>query len=379
MINQDLPQVKTVKLLFVGMDDQQQAMFKMAFKMHSTTNYQVIAADSGETPELVIVDGDNSDGITTWQKAKGDYHSSTVVYFAKNPPSVTAPYLPKPIKFDTLFLNLRNLMQGNGVWVIHANNQSAASDQSVDEHKIAAHSVSSRHHHRAAEVVIPRFDPQHGLLGALRKTLSQQRDTAIVVDDRPVLMVFPAIQRVWVAVDSAKLKELCRQENLDIQTKQMPPDNSLHERANATVTSSMWQIALWTANGRLVQPLNPNTVFRLDRWPNLTRLAPLPESMRLSAFLTKTSVSLNMLYKLLPADMEDILNYIAATYLTDYLIVTQQVQETAHAFQQPVPHTVEARSVQSAPAREQTEAVRPPQQQEKGGILSRFMKKLLNK
>lgn len=40
MINQKLPQVKTVKLLFVAMEEQQQAMFKMAFKMHNTINYQ---------------------------------------------------------------------------------------------------------------------------------------------------------------------------------------------------------------------------------------------------------------------------------------------------------------------------------------------------
>ena len=51
-MNNNIPQVKTVKLMFVAMDEQQQAMFKMAFKMHSTTNYQVIGADAvDERPE----------------------------------------------------------------------------------------------------------------------------------------------------------------------------------------------------------------------------------------------------------------------------------------------------------------------------------------
>jgi len=31
-MNNNIPQVKTVKLMFVAMDEQQQAMFKMAFK-----------------------------------------------------------------------------------------------------------------------------------------------------------------------------------------------------------------------------------------------------------------------------------------------------------------------------------------------------------
>lgn len=381
MINHDLPQVKTVKLLFVAMDDQQQAMFKMAFKMHNTTNYQVIDAASGEKPELVIVDGDGPAGISAWQKAKGDYAGSVVVYFSKSPPSVTAPYLSKPIKFDTLFLSLRNLMQGNGVWVVHSANamqQRQAANPAMGQPATQAsrsNAAPDNHQNRVAEMVIPRFDPSVGLLGAFREVLSQQRNAAITVDDKPVLAVFPAIQRVWVAVDSEQLKAFCRQPHLELKIKQIPEDSNIAERANATVTSSMWQVALWTANGRLVQPLNPNTVFKLKSWPNLTRLAPLPESMRLSAFLTKTSVSLNMLYKLMPLDMADILNYIAATYLTDYLAVTQQVQESAgtHSATQATVNT------SAAPRPEQVQAARPQQEQKSGGLLSRLMKKLLNK
>lgn len=42
------------------------------------------------------------------------------------------------------------------------------------------------------------------------------------------------------------------------------------------------------------------------------------ESMRLSAFLTKTSVNLNVLYKVMPLEMPDILNYLSATYITGF-------------------------------------------------------------
>lgn len=367
-MNQDLPQVKTVKLLFIEMDEQQQAMFKMAFKMHSTTNYQVIDASAGQQPEMVIVDGDKPKGLAAWQKAKTDYQGSVVVFFAKSPPPVTAPYLSKPIKFDTLFVSMRNLLQGNGVWVVHSGSAQAAIQQSNQ----GVSQVTSTHHAaRANEMVIPRFDPNVGLLGAFRKVLEQQKDTVILIDDKPVLTIFPNVQRVWVAVDSARLKDFCRQESLDIKIKSVPDDSNLLERANATITSSLWQIALWTANGRLVQPLNPNTVFKLKSWPNLTRLAPLPESMRLSAFLTKTAVSLNMLYKLMPLDMADILNYIAATYLTDYLGITQQGQETTPAAANSVTNEEASVSKQAPVAR--------PSQQQSGGILSRLMKKLLNK
>ena len=377
-MNHDLPHVKTVKLLFVAMDDQQQAMFKMAFKMHNTTNYQVINAGSGEKPELVIVDGDGANGLATWQKAKHDFSGSVVVFFSKSPPAVTAPYLAKPIKFDSLFLNLRNLLQGNGIWVVRSNMANASSAAPSPSAPVQAQPTRPTHANRSSEVTIPRFDPRVGILGSFREILAHQRNTALLVDEKPVLAIFPSTQRVWIAVPPEQLRELCRQEHPNIKLKNIPDENNIQDRANATVTSTMWQVALWTANGRLVHPINPNTVFKLKSWPNLTRLTPLPEAMRLSAFLTKTSVSLNMLYKLMPLDMADILNYIAATYLTDYLEVTQQVHEAPSA-QSATRATV---NTSATPRPEQVRAARANEahtQQKTGGLLSRFMKKLLNK
>lgn len=376
-MNNNIPQVKTVKLLFVAMDERQQAMFKMAFKMHSTTSYQVIGADSSERPEMVIVDGDGPMGAAVWQKAKTDYPKSVVVFFSKRPPMITAPYLSKPIKFDTLFLSLRNLLQGNGVWVGNLANgqqQGAAAQQQHSEPAKPAHPE------RAAEMRIPRFDPRRGLLGRFRELLNQSKDTVIVFKEKPVLAVFPSIQRVWVP-DSKLLEELCRQEQPDIKVKIISEGSQIQERANATVVSCMWQVAVWTANGRLVYPLTPSTVCRLKQWPNLTRLAPLPESMRLSAFLTKTSVSLNMLYKMMPLDMADILNYIAATYLTDYLAVSQ----TGAAAADSAAAAAMPKAVRRAAAPERSEGRthaaddETEQPKKEGGLLSRLMKRLLSK
>lgn len=385
-MNNNIPQVKTVKLLFVAMDEQQQAMFKMAFKMHSTTNYQVIGPDeAGEKPDMVIVDADGATGVAAWQRAKADYPKSVVVYFSKSPPSLTAPYLSKPIKFDTLFLSLRNLLQGNGVWVSHpsAAAQPRAS-ATLSPSGASANAVSGSSHAspaqpaRASEVTIPRFDPRSGLLGRFRELLNHNKDTVIVYNDKPVLAVFPAVQRVWVP-DSKLLKELCRQEQPNIKVKIISEGSQIQERANATVVSCMWQVAVWTANGRLVHPLNPNTVFRLKYWPNLTRLAPLPESMRLSAFLTKTSVSLNMLYKMMPLDMADILNYIAATYLTDYLTITQQVAEASTASSSQTTMRVEPSHSESASRSGSDSSSKASEAPKKEGLLGRLMRKLLSK
>ena len=152
-------------------------------------------------------------------------------------------------------------------------------------------------------------------------------------------------------------------------------DQSLYERANATTTSTLWQLALWTANGRLVRPFKPDTVFRLARWPNLTRLAPLPESLRLSAFLTKTPINLNMLYKLMPSlEMSDIVNYVAATYLTGYLTITQQSQHKDTVASDSSTQATVDTSV--ALKKEHIQAAKPTREYS-GGLLGRLMKKLL--
>lgn len=381
MNNNSIPQVKTVKLLFVAMDEQQQAMFKMAFRMHSTTTYQVIGADDmiSERPEMVIVDGDSPMGAALWQKAKTDYPKSVVVFFSKNPPMITAPYLSKPIKFDTLFLSLRNLLQGNGVRVAHptgAVHNAAAAQQGKQVQAEAETSGKTRR--RAAEMTIPRFDPRRGLLGRFRDLLNQSKDTVIVFNEKPVLAVFPSSQRVWVP-DAKVLETLCRQDQPDIRIKVISQGSQIQERANATVLSCMWQVAVWTANGRLVHPLTPNTMFRLKQWPNLTRLAPLPESMRLSAFLTKTTVNLNMLYKMMPLEMADILNYIAATYLTDYLAVSKEAPAADKA--PAVSHQAVSGSTAGhlSHSYDDDDDEAAEERPKKVGLLGRLMKKLLSK
>lgn len=381
----DLPQIQTVKLLFIDVDEQQRAMFKMAFKMHSATDYQIIDEAAADKPDLVIVDGDDPLSLGTFQKAKSQYTSSKVVFFAKNPPSITAPYLAKPIKFDSLFVNLRNLLQGNGVHIAtqavqaatatissthtqKAVMQSAAAQSSRAQKADAAQTVK-----RAEETVILRFDPNKGLLGAFRKILAGQKDAQILIAGKPILLVFPAIHRVWVGVDSTLLKQLCQQDSLVVQIA-LIDNQSLYERANATVTSTLWQLALWSADGRLVHPFRPDTVFRLKRWPNLPRLAPLPESLRLSAFLTRTPINLNMLYKLMPSlDMADIANYIAATYLTDYLIITQQPQSQSAEVESSEQATIDTSETLQ---KEHIQAAAPTREYS-GGLLGRLMKKLL--
>ena len=55
MMDNLLPKIKTIRIMLRDMSEQQEAVFRMAFKMHNTTNYQILDSDSDEIPRLLMV------------------------------------------------------------------------------------------------------------------------------------------------------------------------------------------------------------------------------------------------------------------------------------------------------------------------------------
>ena len=324
MTNNAIPQVKTVHIMLLGMDERQYAMFRMAFKMHGITNYELVTMEQGIQPDMVLADADTD--IEIWKDAKNQFPDAKVVYFSSSPPPVTAPYLAKPIKFDTLFLNLKNLQQGNGIWVASSGGSSGAhtSRQPTQE---AVPAAAPSH---SASITIENFDEDSGLLGEVRKAAKQDNDVAVMHNGKPVLLVFPSIQKVLLATDSETLQSLCEQKFVDLQTRVITEEH-LKAKAKLSIAACLWQLAIWTGNGRFPKVINKNTVFKVRNWPNLTRLAPLAESMRLSAFLTKASGSLTILHKLMLIDNKDLADYLTAVYVTDHLIVESAGQAEPQA------------------------------------------------
>ena len=361
-MDQNIPTVKTVRVLLLNLDDRQFAIFRMAFKMHNTTNYQLVREDDGAEPELVLVDGDVRGGAAQWQGAKQKFPYARVVYFATQPPMFTAPHLAKPIKFDTLFPILRSLAQGGHIYEVpeYMPSEDGAEPGSNGVRK----------------TTIRRFNPQRGLLGALKAASQGHQDVAVLHNGKPVLIVFPSIQRVLLTVSAGELEKFSKDDKLQVVCKAVPDNPQWKEKAKVTIMSCLWQMAIWSAQGRLAYPMTPQTVFTLKRWPNLTRLAPVPESMRLSAFLTKTSVNLNILYKVMPLEMPDILNYLAATSATGFLATDDQFGSDGQADAAVAANmNVSSNVPDDQMAKDAQKAVSPSAEQPRG-LLQRLMRKL---
>lgn len=369
MDNNAIPKVKTVHIMLIGMDDRQYAMFRMAFKMHGTTNYQLVTEDQGIPPEMVLVDADSNP--EAWNAAKQRYATAKVVYFSATPPLVTAPYLPKPIKFDTLFSSLKNLQQGNGVWVAKPSLGAAFSAESASDSGTADSKPA------AAPISIQNFNATDGLLGVVRKASDQGQDVAVLHDGKPLLLIFPSIQKVLLAAESSVLKSLCEQKVVDVATRPVAEEH-LKAKAKLSITACIWQFALWTSNGRLPKEIGLNTNIQLKSWPNLTRLAPLAESMRLSAFLTKTPASPLMLHKLMSVNERDLADYVTATYVSGYLNVLGGTPAAVQAAERPAGQQQNTAAVSRSPAAD-TEKREQTQQPKQRGLLQRLMNKIIGR
>ena len=153
-----------------------------------------------------MVDTDTPVGVEVWKESKKTYPEVPVTMFSSELPTVTTPYLAKPVKFDTLFPILRSLAQGGNVF-------EPSEQQAAEENKRQSNSDGTR------KATIRRFNPNKGLLGALKFASQGHQDIAVLHEGKPILIVFPSIQRVLLTVSANELEKLCKNDNLAVVCK----------------------------------------------------------------------------------------------------------------------------------------------------------------
>ena len=332
-----LSNMPLVKVMLFGVDARKTAIYSMAFKMHTATQFQLI--ESAQQADVLVVDVDGVEGESLWESTQSDFPEIPKVYSSILEPKFDVAYLPKPVKVETLFPVLRAALAGVVTFKVTEAEQAQSRERLsfkqqaknykntlVDEPEV---STTPRDATFTVEQ-IQSFDATTGLLGKTRQIATQTENVALIVDNKPILMFFPAIDRVLLAVAPEKLEEICQNTEIQISIKEIGDHPEWQQHAKAQMDSCLWQFAVWTAKGRLIQEIDVHQPISLRSWPNITRLAYIPDAMRLSAFLTKSPVNLPMLYKMIRVDIADLLNFVAASHVTNLLkIQTAQSGVTA--------------------------------------------------
>lgn len=386
-----LSNMPLVKVMLLGVDARKSAIFSMAFKMHTATQFQLV--DDAQQADVLVVDTDGVEGEALWEKAQSEYPNIPRVYSSILEPKFDVAFLPKPVKVETLFPVLRAALSGVVTFKV-----ADAAAQPQNRERLSFKQQAKNYKNTLADepevstaprdVTFPAdqikiFDATTGLLGATRQIATETENVALIVDNKPVLMYFPSIDRVLLAVAPERLEEICQDVDVVITVKKIGEHPEWQQHAKAQMDSCLWQFAVWTAKGRLINEIDVNQPIALSSWPNITRLAYIPDAMRLSAFLTKSPVNLPMIYKMIRVDIADLLNFIAASHVTNLLkvqpvhsgmaTVGQGNQYAGHHDASVQDHAVPAsHSAEAAPS----VPVRPKQS---SSMLQRLLKKLTGK
>ena len=105
-----LSNMPLVKVMLLGVDTRKTAIFSMAFKMHTATQFQLV--EEAQQADVLVVDTDGVDGEELWESAHANFPSIPRVYSSILEPKFDVAYLPKPVKVETLFPVLRAALSG---------------------------------------------------------------------------------------------------------------------------------------------------------------------------------------------------------------------------------------------------------------------------
>ena len=379
---------KLIRVLLVGMDPRKQAVFRMAFEMHGARRLE--AVDDGEA-ELAIVDFDVPDAMSVWEGFRATHPDIPALIVTTVPPAdPPAPVLLRPIRVEKLIPSLKQLLpsQPPASQADRPSKNEAAAPQGAAMQPSAPIPGSSATRQpvpasRATSAPSPpadqptrhawperleRFDPRVGLLGALLEITRHQSPSVVSIAGSKALIVLPDQDRAVLLQPENALQDACAAPSVLVTSRPCEPDDSLDGKSMSH-TALMWQVALWTSRGRLLEGFPERRPVRLRHWPNLTRLAPLPNGLRLAAFWTRTPATLQLTQKVLNVPVHEMFDFLASVHSIGILELPKAAAKPARAS---AGHAVETASrVQVA----NTPHVHPAQKRF-GGVLSRLLRKV---
>lgn len=342
-----------IYVLSVGMDERKDAILRAAFRMHTREQYALANSAAGVEPVAAVVDIDGPQGTAVWTdfRASNPTLPAIIVSIQKPVSDIDAPFLSKPIRVETLFPALRELLSGaSRAGSVNKYRQEAEALAAAEAAKnpkplekveppivneeviptVAAKAPVEVQAPIEANVAVEQasnraflttFNPNMGLLGKVRAAVKLQENVVVLYQEQPVIIVLPKDNMALMLEPLDKLRVLCTMNSVEFKSKLLPPDKVLPTAMNIKLMNLMWQLSIWTAQGRLAHPLTPDTRLVLRCWPNFTRVALIPDAMRVAAFLSRTPVNLHILFKVLRVDVKHLANFLAAAYVTGFLQV----------------------------------------------------------
>ncbi|PWV61783.1 hypothetical protein [Plasticicumulans acidivorans] len=267
--------------------------------------------------DAVLLDGDRPESIGLYERQRCSHPGQPILLLSSHESCLRGVVsLLKPLQIEALFAALnavrdhlpRHAAPGKdtaaGKEAVHgetaerherAGAARALADQFAPEDLCG--SSADIDPHDAGALAALRFDPEHFLLGRLihaRHHTAQQHCGARIELPSNLLLLDIGGTRCLTTLSARQLRGLALMPLDDGLGWQAIDALQLKAAADTLGTTLhawsiellIWQIALWTARGRLPLGIAPDALVGLRRWPNLTHGSLPPEALRIAALLS---------------------------------------------------------------------------------------------
>lgn len=330
----------SIKVGFYGMDERSihrlVTVFKMVYKGECVPE-EISKANT------VIVDLDNNNYETQWQGFREAYPDKPAIIMADARIDLEdCPYVSKPAKLPEL---LEAIKQTSNVKTISS--LSLSSDNKT--HKVAD-SLSDKINNQGSTKnnAIPKknvgdiyYRPEKFLQGkvtAAVKKANQDKESIFIRcwSDRWII-ISPGSGYLLENIKDHQLRKVGLDYiNDDVIYRNEPlSDKQIEEMANTPteevkstpIYKFVWDVTVRTARGRVPAGTSLEDLYVLSEWPNLTRLARIPNSMRISAFWVDQPQSINNVKESLDIPLEDVLTFFSAASASGLLTLAKRKED----------------------------------------------------
>lgn len=190
-----------------------------------------------------------------------------------------------------------------------------------------------------------RFTGSTRLLDCIRSAIDSSRRDGKPVDvrlrERPIVTILADSASAACVLSDDQLAALCGT-TLDEDFIDAAPAASGDAAAGATTVTLdalLWKLALWTFRGQLPADAALDQRMYLSHWPNLTRLASVPNATRIAALLIRHPMQLARVAEALRIPQRHVFAFFAAASAIGLMGIARR--ESDHLVEQtpPEPHS----------------------------------------
>lgn len=360
--------ITPIKVSTVGLDERSLEVLRIAFFGSAKGACTLTGAADAD---VTICNMDSSNAEALWQRFREKYtQRPTIVIALRNPKLEDTLFVAKPINIEQLIKSVKQAHRHGTATPRNAPSGQTGSTNNTPQPVTSTPMKSSANHalkieaHEEAvtdikwrelnEDPISYYVPEELLQGAINELseLAQSRQTAaqlsIMIGEQWQKITFdPINNRVLSEIDDDKLEKLCSMPRFCIATRttrlskketELEMYRSEEATHSATIEQFLWKIALWSSAGRLPQGTRPTNPIELSYCPNLTRLQPTPNSIRIAVLLSQQPGTPALIAKVLNIPIAHVFSFFAASQALGLATSFASKPKTEKRFNPPTPN-----------------------------------------